>query len=170
MHYFFIYSVHILPEMGNMVWYYLHLYNTAEFRQRYLHHVRSELLGTHHCWLIFIIPTCIKIYCEMYYIILAFIRILPIPHTVTKPPIAMPVALCVNDSTDVNCGLYMVRWGDIGRPSLAFLASKPSLSLGATFDALPDVNFNLQGKDVMYFNSVTEEVVGRSWKTGKMVR
>jgi hypothetical protein len=34
---------------------------------------------------------------------------LPIPHMVTMPPSAMPVALCVSDSNHVNCGWYMVR-------------------------------------------------------------
>lgn len=74
---------------------------------------------------------------------------LPIPHMVTMPPSTMPVPLCVSDSKDVNCGLYMVRWGDWGRPSLAFLPSKSSLSLrAAACDALATGTFNLQGKDV----------------------
>jgi len=34
---------------------------------------------------------------------------LPIPHMVTMPPSAMPVALCETDITAVNCILYIVR-------------------------------------------------------------
>jgi len=81
---------------------------------------------------------------------------LPIPHMAAMPPSAMPVVLCVSDSNHVNCGWYMVRWGDWGRPSLAFLAAKSSLSLrAAACDALATGTFNLQGKDVTYSNNRT---------------